>query len=309
MRIAVMGTGGLGGCIGGLMAHAGEDVSLVARGANLAAIRAKGLTVKSTSAGEFNLRLNATDDPADIGPVDLVLFCVKTYDTEEAAELIRPLVGEKTTVMSVQNGLDSPDRIANILGYEHVIGAMSKMTAHLEAPGVVAQHTNLGLEIGELDGGFSQRTEDLGKAIERAGIPCVVRTDIRSSIWEKFGAFVALVGPECAARLPAGPLLARPETRELMRGILQETAAVAKARGVQLKDSYVNDTMSLIDEHIPPTHVGSMLVDLDTGKRLELDAINGALVRLGKEHGVPTPLNSTVYALLKPYVDGAPELP
>ena len=121
MRIAVMGTGGLGGCIGGLMARAGEDVSLVARGANLDAIRAKGLTVKSTSAGEFNLRLNATDDPADIGPVDLVLFCVKTYDTEEAAELIRPLVGEKTTVMSVQNGLDSPDRIANILGIDNRI--------------------------------------------------------------------------------------------------------------------------------------------------------------------------------------------
>ena len=309
MRVAVMGTGGLGGCIGGLLAHAGEDVSLIARGANLVAIRANGLTVKSIPAGEFNVRLDASDSPADIGPVELVLFCVKTYDTEAAVELIRPLIGESTTVMSFQNGMLSADRIANILGYEHVVGAMSLINAHLDAPGVVAQHVNAGLEIGELDGSFSRRTEDLGKAFERAGIPCVVRSDIRPSIWAKFGGFIALVGPECVARLPAGPLLARPETRELIMGMLAETAAVAKATGIGLKDSYVDDMMGMINKHVPPTHMGSMLVDLNAGKRLELDAINGALVRLGIEHSVPTPLNSTVYALLKPYVDGAPDSP
>lgn len=309
MRVAVIGAGGLGGCIGGLMAHAGEDVSLIARGANLDAIRANGLTVKSVSAGEFNLPLFATDDPTEVGPVDLVLFCVKTYDTDGAAEQIRPLIGPDTIALSVQNGVDGADRIADIIGYEHVIGSMALINAHLDAPGVVVQHTNAGLEIGELDGGFSQRTEDLGKTLERAGIPCVVRSDIRSSIWIKFGGFLAIAGVESAAQLPAGPLLACPESRELIRGMLEETAAVAKATGVELKDSYVDDTMGLIDLHIPPTHMASMLVDLRAGRRLEVDSINGALVRLGKEHGVPTPLNFALYAVLKASADGAPDLP
>ena len=309
MRVAVMGTGGLGGCIGGLLAHAGEDVSLIARGANLEALRAKGLTVKSIPAGEFNLPLFATNDPADIGSVDLVLFCVKTYDTDGAAEQIRPLIGSDTIVLSTQNGVDGADRIASVIGYEHVLGAISTVNAHLEAPGVVVQHLNHGMEIGELDGRASQRTEEVVKTFERAGIPCTARTDIWSAIWEKFGAFVALVGTETAARLPAGPLRSCPEAQELMKGILEETAAVAEATGIKLKESYVEDALLLINEVAPPTHMGSMYVDLLAGKRLEVDAINGALVRIGKEHGVPTPFNLAVYALLKPYADGVPELP
>ena len=309
MRVAVMGTGGLGGCFGGLLAHAGEDVSLIARGANLDAIRTNGLTVKSIPAGEFNLPLSATDNPADIGPVDLVLFCVKTYDTDLAAEQIRPLIGPGTIALSVQNGVDGADRIASVIGYEHVIGAISLVNASLESPGVVVQHMNPGTQIGELDGSTTQRIEDLVKTFERAGIPCAARTDIRSAIWEKFGAFVALVGAETAARLPAGPLMACPETRELIRGMLEETAAVAKATGIELKSGYVDGIMGSIDEHVPPTHRGSMYVDLVAGKRLELDAINGVLVRMGKEHGVPTPLNFALYALLKPYADGAPTVP
>ena len=190
MRVAVMGTGGLGGCIGGLMAHAGEDVSLIARGANLEAIRNNGLTVKSIPAGEFNVRLQATDRPEEIGPVDLVLFCVKTYDTDVAVELIRPLIDRDTLVMSLQNGVSGADSIARTIGYKNVIGAISLINAHLETPGLVVQHINPGLQIGELDGSSSTRTEELGKAFERAGIPCTVRPDIRSSIWEKFGAFV-----------------------------------------------------------------------------------------------------------------------
>ena len=211
--------------------------------------------------------------------------------------------------MSLQNGVDGADRIASVIGYEHVIGAMALTNAHLDAPGVVTQHTNPGIEIGELDGSSSQRTDDLGKAFERAGIPCKVRSDIRSSIWVKFGAFVALVGAESAARLPAGPLKACPETRELMRGMLGEVVAVAKASGIELEGGYVDDTFDMIGSLAPATHMGSMLVDLNAGRRLELDAINGALVRIGKEHGVPTPLNFALYALLKPYANGAPELP
>jgi len=156
---------------------------------------------------------------------------------------------------------------------------------------------------------FHKRTEELGKAFERAGIPCTVRPDIRSSIWEKFGVFVGLVGVESAARLPAGPVWDHPETRELMRGILLETGAVAKATGVELRTDYADYMMGMVDEHVPGTHKGSMLVDLQAGRRLELEAINGELVRLGREHGVPTPLSYAVYALLCPFANGTPEMP
>ena len=308
MRIAVMGAGGLGGCLGGLLARDGHDVSLVARGPHLDAIRSRGLTVKSIPFGEFVATPFATDDPAQIGPVDLVLFCVKLFDTEEAANLMLPLIGPDTVVLSVQNGVDAEDRIASVIGYEHVIGAMAMMTGHIESPGVVEQLANIGLHIGELDGSSSERIEMLTKTFESSGVPTTARTDIRFGIWQKFAAFVSLVGVETVTRLPAGPLLANRESKALIRGIVAEVEEVAEAVGIEMSVSLTDDTMGMI-ESLPPNHKPSMYADLVADKRLELDGLNGALQRFGKEYAVPTPLNFAVYASLMPYADGAPKMP
>lgn len=306
MRIAVIGVGGTGGYFGGLLARTGEDVAFIARGATLGALRARGLTVKSRVEGAFTLPVQATDDPTAVGPVDLVMFCVKAYDTAAAAQQIRPLLGPETVILSVQNGVDNEERIAGVVGPDPVIGAVAAVSARSEAPGVIVVDAEPGwLRFGELAGGTSPRTERLLRVFQRAPFTAALHPDIRVQMWEKFVFICALSGVTSLVRLPIGPILGCRETTSLFRGVMAEVAAVGRARGIALPDERVDHWFRLATE-LNPAVYGSMYHDLAAGRRLEVEALNGAVVRFGRDHGVPTPLNFAIFAALKPYADGAP---
>ena len=214
MRVTVMGSGGTGGYFGGLLARAGEEVTFVARGAHLAAIRARGLTVRSRLAGNFTVPARATDDPAESGPADLVLFCVKSYDTESAAERLRPAVGPDTVILPVQNGIDGAERIGRVVGLERVIGGLAAVSSVVEAPGIIEHRAGPDvIQLGELDGPPSARAQRIADALRRAGVKAQVRPDMRVALWEKFVLICGLSGLTALTRLPVGAVLACPETR------------------------------------------------------------------------------------------------
>jgi 2-dehydropantoate 2-reductase len=307
MRIAVMGAGGTGGYFGGLLARAGEDVTFIARGAHLDAIRASGLTVRSRLAGDFTAPVRATDDPAAVGPVDLVLFCVKAYDTETAARQARPLVGPATVVLPVQNGIDSAERIGAIVGAGHVLGGVAAVSSVVEAPGVI--HHRAGpdvIRVGELEGPPSARAERVVDALRRAGIKAEQRPDIRVALWEKFVLICGLSGLTALTRLPIGAVLAVDETRALLVAVMEETAAVGRAEGVPLPPDVAARTLAFLAGADPALR-GSLYFDLAAGRRLELETLHGTVVRLGRRRDVPTPASFAVYAALKPYEHGAVE--
>jgi 2-dehydropantoate 2-reductase len=309
MRIAVMGAGGTGGFFGGLLARAGEQVTLIARGPHLEAIQRQGLTVRSRLAGEFTIPVAATDDPRQIGPVDLVLFCVKTYDTAVAAEQARPLVGPDTVVLPVQNGVDSAARLAQVVGSRPVIGGVAYVFSSIAAPGIIVQVAGPGrLLFGELTGERSARCARLLQTFKRAGIAAEQPSDIRVALWEKFVNICAASGVTALTRLPIGTILACPETGALFRGTMEEVEAVGRACGIALPGGIVDRWWNFFVD-LEPWARGSMAHDLAVGRRLELEALNGTVVRLGREHGIPTPLNFVIYAALKPYADGAPTPP
>jgi 2-dehydropantoate 2-reductase len=308
MRIAVVGVGGTGGYFGGLLARAGEVVTFIARGATLAALRADGLTVESRLEGTFTVPVHATDDATTVAPVDLVLFCVKSYDTTTAARQIRPLLGPETVILSVQNGVDNEERIAEVVGPTPVIGAIAGVSAHSQTPGVIVIDQEPGeLRFGELTGGTSPRTERLLRVFQRAPFTATLHPDIRTQLWEKFVFICALSGVTSLVRLPIGPILRYPETTQLFRGVMAETAAVGRARGVGLPDERVEYWFQ-VSREINPAVYGSMYHDLAAGRRLEVEALNGTVVRFGHDLGIPTPLNFAIFAALKPYADGAPAL-
>ena len=309
MRMAVIGAGGTGGYFGGLLARAGEDVTFIARGAQLEALRTQGLTLKSRLAGTFTLPVQATDNPSEVGPVDLILFCVKTYDTDTAAESIRPLIRPDTVLLSLQNGIDNEERIARVAGHASGIGAVAYVSSAIKAPGVVAQTSGPGkIILGELSGGASARTERLHNVLQRAGITVEVHSDIRVVLWQKFLFICAFSGVTAVTRLPIGTILADPETHDLFRGTVEEVEAVVRASGIDLPADCVEQAMATAAAAEPGAR-GSLYHDLAVGRRLELEGLNGEVVRRGREHGVLTPLNFAIYAALRPYVDGAPVLP
>ena len=306
MRIAVMGTGGTGGYFGGLLARAGEEVTFIARGDHLEAIRQNGLAIKSVLAGDFSIPAKATDNTQDIGPVDLVLFCVKAYDNAAAAGQIRPLIGPQTVVLSVQNGIDNEQQIGEVIGAEHILGCVSYVSSIIESPGVIAQTGGPGkIVFGEMQGGTSARTETLQSTLQNSGITAELHADIQVALWQKFLGICGVNGITALTRLPLGEILACEETRNLMRGTMEEVEAVARASGANLPEACVDQSMDLFSS-VGPSVRGSMYYDLAAGRRLELDVLNGTLVRLGSEHGIPTPINFAIYAALKPYLDGAP---
>jgi 2-dehydropantoate 2-reductase len=309
MRIAVIGVGETGGYFGGLLARAKEEVTFIARGAQLEALRTRGLTVESRLAGTFRVAVQATDDPSEAGPVDLVLFCVKTYDTDAAAESIRPLIRPDTMLISLQNGIDNEERIARAAGHSSGLGAAAYVVSAIKAPGVVAQTAGPGkIVLGELSGGTSARTERLHDALQGAGIVAEVHPDIRVVLWQKFLFICAFSGVTAVSRLPIGTVLADPVTHALFRGTSEEVEAVARAGGIDLPADCVEQAI-LQAAAVEPWGRGSLYGDLAGGRRLELESLNGEVVRLGREHGIETPLNFAIYAALRPYVDGAPELP
>jgi 2-dehydropantoate 2-reductase len=306
MRIAVMGSGGTGGYFGGLVARAGEEVSFIARGAQLEAIQQNGLTVKSRLSGNFTLPVRATADPGEIGPVDLVLFCVKAYDNPVAANLIRPLIGPETVVLSVQNGIDNEQQIGEVVGHQHLIGAVSYVSSTVEAPGVVAQTAGPGkIALGELKGGVSQRTEKIQRVLQKAGIAAELHSEIQVALWQKFIVICAINGITALTRLPLGEILSCAETNHFLKGTMEEVEAVARTSHANLPEGCVDQSIAFVNS-LEPSARGSMYYDLAAGRRLELEVLNGTVVRLGNAHGVPTPFNFSIYAALKPYLNGAP---
>jgi 2-dehydropantoate 2-reductase len=297
-----MGAGAMGGYFGGRLAGAGETVVFVARGEHLAAIQARGLTVHSV-AGDFSVTAPATGDPrrvADlVGPVDLVLFCVKSYDTETAAEAIRPLLGPETAVLSLQNGVVNEDTLARLVGAERVLGGLVYGFAVIEAPGVI-RHTQGGrIVFGELDGAVRPRTTRFLEAGRRAGFPIEIAPDVRRALWEKYLTICALSAMTAVTRCPVGDIRACPESRAMYRAILEELAAIAKAEGVALPTDAVERGMTGADG-LRADSYSSLYHDLTHGRRLEVEALQGHGVRLGVRHGIPTPALSAVYALLRP---------
>ena len=305
MKILVMGTGGVGGFFGAKLARAGEEVTFVARGAHLEAIRAHGLRIKSASDGEFVVESRATDDPASAGRADLVLFCVKSFDTEAAAEAIRPVVGPETAVLSLQNGVDNEEKIGRLLGRGHVLGGAAYVFATIESPGLITHSIGGRIVFGELDGQPSPRCRRILEPFQRAAIPAEISPRIQRVLWEKYLFIVAQAGMTALTRCPIGLIRSTPETRRLYRLILEELAAVAKAADIDLPPDTLDNLMAAADK-LAPAATSSMHYDLVHGRRLELEALHGHAVRLGEKLGIPTPVLFSVYAALRPYRDGSP---
>jgi 2-dehydropantoate 2-reductase len=300
MRVAVMGSGGIGGYYGGKLAAAGEDVTFIARGAHLEAIRRDGLRVNSV-AGDFHVRPKATDDPATIGPVDLVLFCVKGYDTETAAQRIRLLIGGETAVLCLQNGVDNEEKLARILGKPHVVGGVVHILSTISAPGIISQVAGpRTLKCGEMDGGVSPRVTRIADLFVRAGVRAEASANILVDLWEKFLFICAQGGVTALGRLGIGEILGCPETARFYRAVMEEIAAVGRAKGVALPADAVERAIAFAGT-LQPAMRSSLAHDLEGGSRLEVEALMGAVVRYGGEVGVPTPLNFAIYACLLPH--------
>jgi 2-dehydropantoate 2-reductase len=301
MRIGVFGAGSVGAYYGGRLAQTGEDVVFIARGAHLAALRTGGLRVDSIS-GDFRVDpVQATDDPAEVGAVDIVLLGVKAWSVPEAAEAMRPLIGPQTGVIPLGNGVDAPDQLAAVLGREHVLGGLTRISAMIAAPGYI-RHVGIDpvIAFGELDGSRSARVERLLEAFGRTtGVKASVPADIQAAMWEKFVFIAAVSGLGGVTRAPIGVFRSQPGTRHMLEGALQEVVAIAQARGVQISSEVAGHTLARIDD-MQPGVMASMQRDIMEGRPSELEAQNGAVVRMGREAGVPTPVHDFLYASLLP---------
>jgi 2-dehydropantoate 2-reductase len=299
MRIAAMAAGAVGGYFGARMAAAGHDVAFIARRAHLDAIRNNGIVIKSVH-GDLHLKdVNATDDPGKIGPVDVVLFAVKLWDTEKAAELARPLVGPNTRIITLQNGVDSYERVSPILGADKTVAGTAYIATVIAEPGVISHTSKFAImRVGRIDGRPDDKLNAFAAAAKAANIDITVMPDMNSERWQKFIFLSSMAGANCVTRLPIGQILADPDTRAFYRRLMEECYAVGKASGANLPPDYVNDRMTFSD-NAPPGMKASMLHDLEAGNRLELDWLTGKVVSLGKELGVPTPMSEAVYAAVK----------
>jgi 2-dehydropantoate 2-reductase len=306
MRIAAMAAGAVGGYFGARLAAAGHDVFFIARGAHRDAMLSNGLKVESVHGDVHLPKPNVSDDAAKVGPVDVVLFAVKLWDTEKAAEQARPLLGPNTRVVTLQNGVDSYERIAPIVGAERAIPGVTYVVTVIDRPGVIKQTSTFqSIICGTSDGRPDAPLEAFMAAAKAAGIPITLSDNIARDRWHKFILLSATSGTTAITRNPMGPILADPDTRALFRNIMRETLAVGQAKGVALDDGFVDERMEFADKNVPATMKASMANDLDRGNRLELDWLAGEVCRLGKELKVPTPVNDTVYAALKLHRLGA----
>ncbi len=298
MRIAVMGSGGVGGYYGGLLAMAGEDVVFIARGAHLRAIQQHGLRVRSIH-GDFNVAAKATDNPAEVGPVDLVLFCVKSYDTVEAAQAVLPLLGPETAVLSLQNGVDNEEQIERIVGPGHVMGGATQIESTISEPGVISQTSPLRrIFFCEPDGRITPRAERILEAMLRAGIDAHLTSEFRKTKWDKFVFLAPFAGVTSVCRATIGQIMEDPEARHVLQQAVHEACTVGRADGVPLEDDAEKRVMDFISK-LPYGMKSSMQRDLERGRRLEVDALSGAVVRLGRKTGIPTPVHHTIYAALR----------
>ena len=301
MRIAIMGTGGVGGYYGALLALTGQhDVAFIARGPHLKAIREKGLQVKSVLGDLLVLPALATDRPAEVGPVDLILFTTKTYHTDEAALLMKPMVSDSTTVVSFQNGVDAAERIGAVVGRERVLGGVTWLSAAVEAPGVIGQYSQFRrIVLGELDGRKTKRLEDISRALQEAGPTVEVTDNIAKVLWTKFVFISSVSAVGSLTRVTFGEYREVPEARAVLKEAIGEVAAVARAGGVELDGDVVEKTLDFLDGSAP-TIKPSMQRDVEAGKVNELESMVGVVVKKGEKLGVPTPFMRFAYAMLKP---------
>lgn len=306
MRIAVIGAGGVGGPFGAALARSGHDVTFVARGAHLEAMRAQGLRIERPSGDTHLQPVQATDDPRAIGPVDAVLVTVKLWDVEAVANLIRPLIGPGTAVVPLQNGIDAPDTLKAALGPETVMGGVAYIFASIEAPGRIRQTSDAArMVFGELDGSASARGEALLAACKGTDLDAVLSGDIIKDIWEKFVLLVGFSSLTAIARQPIGVIRSDPDLRRALLQVMRETVAVGQAKGVALADDLPDQRLAAIDGQ-NPAFMASMAIDLLRGNRLELPWLAGRVVELGRALSVPTPVTWLIWAALKPYADGSP---
>jgi 2-dehydropantoate 2-reductase len=306
MRVAVVGAGGVGGAFGAALAKAGADVTFIARGAHLAAMKSKGLRIEGGRGETHLVPTEATDDPASVGPVDVVLFCVKLWDVESAGRHIKPLVGRETAVIPLQNGIDAPERLIPILGGHAVMGGVAQISASIVGPGVIRQvGTFMRMLFGELDGSTSKRGEALLAMCRKAGFDAVLSDQIVTELWMKFILLATNASVMAVARQPIGKLRDDPDMHPHFVAAYKEVVDVGKARGVTLPADAV-DKMLAFNAGAPPTMKPSMALDLERGNRIELPWLGGKVVELGRQLGVPTPTHSFMYAALKPYVMGTP---
>lgn len=303
MEFAIFGAGGVGAYLGARLADAGHDVSLVARDDHLAALQSGGLRVESV-AGDTAVDLPATGDPGEIGPVDYVLFTVKAYDTREAASDLDPLLGPETAVVSFQNGIDNERWIAEAVGESHVVGGVAYIFSTIESPGVVA-HTGgpARFVYGELDGSRTARIDAFDEALSECdGVEAVLADDVRRELWRKFAFICAQSGMTAATRKPIGRVRETAASWRMYRRVIGEVVAVAQASGVDVPADTVEEWTEFARD-LDPEMYSSLYYDLTHGKRLELDALNGAVVRHAESTGVDVPMNEAVEAVLRPWVD------
>ena len=300
MKIVIMGTGGVGGYYGAMLAKQGHDVTFVARGAHLKAIQEKGLQVKSIF-GDFHLRpAKATDNPAQIGPVDLILICTKTYDTDDAVQKIKPIVGKETTVLSLQNGVDAVERIGKVVGVDHIVAGATWISSAVEAPGVIKHVSDFRrVVIGELNGQRTPRVEAIYDAFKQTGVTIELSENILKILWTKFVFISSASGFGSLTRLPMAEFRNIPETRALIISLMREVEAVARAQGVTLDANVVEQALGFMDNAGP--HIkASMQLDVESGHRTEIESMIGVINRKGRELGVPTPVADAIYALILP---------
>jgi 2-dehydropantoate 2-reductase len=301
MKFAIVGAGGVGGYFGGKLAKAGEDVAFVARGAHLAAIRARGLEITGPGESFVVQPAKATDDAAILGAVDVVIVAVKTWQLPALLPSLRPLVGPQTAVLPLLNGVEAPAQLAAGLGPTGVLGGLCAVISYVARPGVI-EHLGApaSVSLGELAGGPSPRVEAIRKAMADAGITALVPDDINAAMWKKFAFNTSFGGVGGVTRAPAGALRSIPPTRALLERAIAEVVAVAQARGIALANDQTAQTLSYVDT-LPANSFASMPRELFEGKRTELDAWNGAVVRMGGEVNVPTPVHDFIYRSLLPW--------
>jgi 2-dehydropantoate 2-reductase len=304
MRFAILGSGAVGGYYGAKLARAGHDVTFIARGPHLEAIRGRGLTIRSAHLGDFTVFARAEHDTATVGSVDVVIFAVKTYDSESALPAVRPLLGSDSSVLTLQNGVDSVNELARAVGEHHVIGGTTYVATALAGPGVIEQTgTHRRIILGEVFGRLprtSERVRRLQEALAGADIQAEAVDDGRVPIWEKFIFLVSMAGFTGAARLPIGPVREDPGCREQFFDGCREVERLARAEGVPVAASIIERITSYVDG-LPASTRSSLLIDLSQGKRTEVEALQGAVVRRARRAGVAAPITSTLYAVLKPW--------
>lgn len=305
MKILVMGSGGVGGFYGGRLARAGCDVTFVARGAHLAALRERGLTIENESQGDIHLpAVKATGDPAEAGPVDLVLISVKLWDIEAAARAVKPAVGPHTAVLSLQNGVMKDDVLRREFGEKAVMGGVGYVATHISRPGVIHQTGAIQrMVFGEYDGRRSPRAEALLAAALEAGIAAELSADVRRAIWEKYVFLVGLSGTTATMRTNIGRIRENARTRAFLLDLMREAVAVGRAHGVALPEDYAAQRLAFADT-VPFDMTSSLHHDLERGNPLEVEWLSGGVVQLGEQVGVPTPANRAVWDILSLHAQG-----